>query len=69
MDHGVRCAKGKCAGMGVILHGMSKPRRQVRWELVPAQVNMYGNKVANGLAMEGMCSNPLWSGKRHYGVP
>ena len=31
------------------------------WEHVPAHVNVYGNEVANGLAVEGMCSNPLWS--------
>ena len=38
-----------------------KPGRRVRWEHVPAHVNVYGNEVANGLAVEGMCSNPLWS--------
>ena len=40
---------------------MAKPGREVRWEHVPAHVNVQGNEVANGLAMEGMCSSPLWS--------
>ena len=40
---------------------MATPRREVRWEHVPAHVNVQGNEVANGLAMEGMCSSPLWS--------
>ena len=48
------------------LHEMSKPDKQVRWEHVPAHANVHGNEVANGFTMEGMCSNPLWSGKRHY---
>ena len=37
------------------LHEMEKPGREVRWEHVPAHVNVQGNEVANGLAMEGMC--------------
>ena len=40
---------------------MAKPGREVRWEHVPAHVNVQGNEVANGLAMEDMCSSPLWS--------
>ena len=40
---------------------MAKPGREVRWEHVPAHVNVQGNVVANGLAMEGMFSSPLWS--------
>ena len=40
---------------------MAKPGREVRWEHVPTHVNVQGNEVANGLAMEGMCSSPLWS--------
>ena len=31
------------------------------WEHVPAHVNVQGNEVAKRLAMEGMCSSPLWS--------
>ena len=45
----------------MLLHEMEKPGRDVRWEHVLAHVNVQGNDVANGLAMEGMCSNPLWS--------
>ena len=45
----------------MLLHEMEKPGRDVRWEHVPAHVNVQGNEVANGLAMEGMCSGPLWS--------
>ena len=45
----------------MLLHEMEKPGRDVRWEHVPAHVNVHGNEVANGLAMEGMCSGPLWS--------
>ena len=45
----------------MLLHEMEKPGRDVRWEHVPAHVNVQGNEVANGLAMEGMCSSPLWS--------
>ena len=45
----------------VLLREMAKPGREVRWEHVPAHVNVQGNEVANGLAMEGMCSSPLWS--------
>ena len=45
----------------MLLHEMEKPGREVRWEQVPAHVNVQGNEVANGLAMEGMCSSPLWS--------
>ena len=41
---------------------MSKPGRQVRWVHVQAHINVHGNEVASGLVMEGMCSNPLWSG-------
>ena len=45
----------------MLLQEMAKPGREVRWEHVPAHVNVQGNEVANGLAMEGMCSSPLWS--------
>ena len=45
----------------MLLHEMEKPGRDVIWEHVPAHVNVHGNEVANGLAMEGMCSSPLWS--------
>ena len=45
----------------MLLQEMAKPGREVRWEHVPAHVNVQRNEVANGLAMEGMCSNPLWS--------
>ena len=44
----------------MLLQEMAKPGREVRWEHVPAHVNVQGNEVANGLAMEGMCSSPLW---------
>ena len=43
----------------MLLQEMAKPGREVRWEHVPAHVNVQGNEVANGLAMEGMCSSPL----------
>ena len=45
----------------MLLQEIAKPGREVRWEHVPAHVNVQGNEVANGLAMEGMCSSPLWS--------
>ena len=45
----------------MLLQEMAKPGREVRWEHVPAHVNVQGNEVANGLAMEGMCSSPPWS--------
>ena len=45
----------------MLLQEMAKPGREVRWEHVPAHVKVQGNEVANGLAMEGMCSSPLWS--------
>ena len=45
----------------LLLQAMNKPGRQVLWEHVLAHVNVYGNEVANGLAVEGMCSSPLWS--------
>ena len=45
----------------MLLQDMEKLGRDVRWEHVPAHVNVQGNEVANGLAMEGMCSSPLWS--------
>ena len=45
----------------MLLQEMATPRREVRWEHVPAHVNVQGNEVSNGLAMEGMCSSPLWS--------
>ena len=45
----------------MLLQEMATPGREVRWEHVPAHVNVQGNEVANGLAMEGMCSSPLWS--------
>ena len=45
----------------MLLHEMEQPGRDVRWEHVPAHVNVQGNEVANGLAMEGMCPSPLWS--------
>ena len=40
---------------------MAKQGREARWEHVSAHVSVQGNEVANGLAMEGMCSSPLWS--------
>ena len=45
----------------MLLHEMAKPGRVIRWEHVPTHVNIQGNKVANGLALEGMCNSPLWS--------
>ena len=45
----------------MLLQEMAKPPRAVGWEHVPSHVNVQGNEVANGLAMEGMCSSPLWS--------
>ena len=45
----------------MLLQEMATPGREVRWEHVLAHVNVQGNEVANGLAMEGMCSIPLWS--------
>ena len=45
----------------MLLQEMAKPGREVRCEHVPAHVNVQGNDVANGLAIEGMCSSPLWS--------
>ena len=45
----------------MLLQEMATPGREVRWEHVPAHVNVQGNEVANGLEMEGMCSSPLWS--------
>ena len=45
----------------MLLQEMATPGREVRWEHVPAHVNVQWNEVANGLAMEGMCSSPLWS--------
>ena len=45
----------------MLLQEMVKPGREVKWEHVPAHVNVQGDEVANGLAMEGMCSSPLWS--------
>ena len=45
----------------MLLREMAKPGREVRWEHVPAHVNVQGNEVANGLAMEGMCPSSLWS--------
>ena len=45
----------------MLLQEMATPGREVRWEHVPAHVNVQGNEVANGLAMEGMCSSPLWA--------
>ena len=44
-----------------LLQEMAKPRREVTCEHVLARVNVQGNGVANGLAMEGMCSSPLWT--------
>ena len=45
----------------ILLQEMATPGQEVRWEHVPAHVNVQGNEMANGLAMEGMCSSPLWS--------
>ena len=45
----------------MLLEEIAKPGRKVRWEHVPAHVNVQGNEVVNGMAMEGMCSSPLWS--------
>ena len=47
----------------MLLHEMEKPGRGVRWEHVLAHVNVQGNEVANGLAMEGMCSSPCGPNK------
>ena len=47
----------------LLLHEMSKPGRQVQWDHVPAHVNVHGNEVAHGLALEGMCCSPPWLGK------
>ena len=44
-----------------VLQEIAKLGREVTWEDVAAHVNVQGNEVANGLAMEGMCSRPLWS--------
>ena len=46
---------------GLLSQEMNKPGRQVRREHVSAHVNVYGSELANWLAVEGMCSNPLWS--------
>ena len=45
----------------MLLQEMAKPGKRVRWEHVRAHVNMQGIELANGLAMEGMCSSPMWS--------
>ena len=45
----------------MVLHEMEKPGREVRWEHVLPHINVQGNEVANGLAMEGMCSSLPWS--------
>ena len=45
----------------VLLREMATPGREASWEHVPAHVNVQGNEMANGLAMEGMCSSPRWS--------
>ena len=45
----------------MLLHETEKPGRRVGWEHVAAHVNVQGNEFSNGLAMEGMCSSPLWS--------
>ena len=45
----------------MLLQEIATPGREVRWEHVPAHVNVQGNEVANGLTMEGMCSSLLWS--------
>ena len=45
----------------MLLHEMEKPGRDVRLDLVVKHVNVQGNEMANGLVMEGMCCNPLWS--------
>ena len=41
----------------LLLQEMATPGREVRWEHVPAHVNVQGNEMANGLAMEGMCGH------------
>ena len=38
---------------------MNKIGTQVRWEHTSAHINVYGNELAKGLAVEGMCSNLL----------
>ena len=45
----------------MLLKEMATPGRKVRWEHDLAHVNVQGNEVAIGLAMEGMCWSPLWS--------
>ena len=37
----------------ILLREMATPGREVRWKHVPAHVNVQGNEMANGLAMEG----------------
>ena len=49
----------------LLLHKMNQPGRQVQWEHVPAHVNLQGTEIANGLAMERMCSDLLRSRKFH----
>ena len=42
--------------------GLDSDAAEMIWEEhVPAHVNVYGNEVANGLAVEGMSSSPRWS--------
>ena len=45
----------------ILLPEMEEPGRGITWEHVPAHVNVEGTAVANGLALEGRCSSPLWS--------
>ena len=33
---------------------------RLQWLWVPSHVGLDGNKIANGLAAEGMCQSPLW---------
>ena len=40
---------------------------RLQWLWAPSHVGPEGNKIANGLAAEGMCQSPLW-GVVHSGL-
>ena len=61
MDNHIEQAAGPRARPGNGAPGNGKARKRGQWVHVSAHVNMQGNEVANGLAMECMCSSPLWS--------
>ena len=61
VDDNIRQAAAHVPVLEMLLQVVAKPGRAFRWEHVPAGVNVQGNEVANGLAMDGMCSSPLWS--------